>query len=62
MVDKLAISVAEAAALLGVSRPTMYALTRRDDFPAFHVADRRLLISVEGLRRWVDEQSGERVG
>ncbi len=56
--DKLAISFAEAAALLGVSRPTMYALSRRDGFPVFSVGSRRL-ISVEGLRRWVAEQTGE---
>ncbi len=61
MVDKLAYSAAEVAALLGVSRPTVYALARRDNFPSFHVGDRRLLISAEGLRRWVAEQAGEAV-
>ena len=33
--DKLALSVTEAAALLGVSRPTVYTLIHRADFPAF---------------------------
>ncbi len=55
--EPLAISFAKAAALLGISRPTMYALARRDGFPVFSVGSRRL-ISVEGLRRWVAAQAG----
>lgn len=55
--EKMAVSVTEAAALLGVSRPTVYQLMRRADFPAFRVGA-RCLISREGLARWVDEQAG----
>ncbi len=58
MADRLTLSVAEAAQVLGVSRPTVYALIRRGNFPVFSVGSRRL-ISVEGLRRWVAEQAGE---
>ncbi len=54
--DKLALSVAEAAALLGVSRPTMYSLIRRADFPSFKVGS-RTLIPREGLARWVESQA-----
>lgn len=60
-VQKLALSVPEAAKLLSVSKPTMYALIHRDDFPSFSVGGRRL-ISVEGLRRWVAERAGGAVG
>lgn len=47
--DKLAVSPAECAQLLGVSRPKVYDLIHRSDFPAFKLGT-RTLISVEGLR------------
>lgn len=55
--EKLALSISETAALLGVSRPTVYRLIHRADFPAFHIAS-RTMISREGLARWVMEQAG----
>lgn len=55
-VDPVAISVNEAAQLLGVSKPTVYQLIRRADFPAFKVGA-RTLVSLEGLRCWVDKQT-----
>ena len=55
--EKLAISVSEAAAMLGVSRPTVYELIHRSDFPSFHIG-RRTLISRERLAEWVKNQSG----
>jgi len=54
--DKLALSVTEAAELLGVSRPTVYTLIHRADFPAFKLGS-RTLISRAGLAKWVEEQS-----
>lgn len=56
MADKLAYSTAEAAEVLGVSRPTVYTLMRRTGFPAFKVGS-RTLISAEGLRAWVQAQA-----
>ena len=56
-IDPLAVSTAEAARLLGVSRPTIYQLINRADFPAFKVGS-RTLISVAGLERWVKAQAG----
>lgn len=59
MVDKLeplAISAAEAARLLGVSRPTVYQYIGRADFPSFKLGN-RTLVSVEGLREWVKQQA-----
>lgn len=53
--EKMALSVMEAAQLLGVSKPTMYTLTRRDDFPAFMVGN-RVLISRTGLVAWIQAQ------
>lgn len=59
MMDKLeplAVSAAEAARLLGVSRPTIYTLLNRTDFPSFRVGN-RVLVSVAGLRDWIDRQA-----
>lgn len=55
MADKLeplAVSAAEAARLLGVSRPVVYKYIGRADFPAFKLGN-RTLIYVDGLREWV---------
>ena len=35
--DKLTLSISETAAALGVSRPTVYNLIRREGFPAFRI-------------------------
>lgn len=56
-IEPMAVSAAEAAKLLGVSRPKVYELLNRDDFPAFKLGS-RTLISVDGLRRWVAKQAG----
>lgn len=63
MMDKLAYSPAETAEALGVSRPTVYTLLKRQDFPSFKL-ETRTLVSVEGLRAWVQAQAerGEAVG
>lgn len=54
--EPLSVSVSEAARLLGVSRPTMYTLIDRPDFPAFRIGC-RTLVSVDGLREWVKTQA-----
>lgn len=61
MADKLsplAVSAAEAARLLGISRPTLYQLLNREDFPSFRVGN-RVLVSVAGLQEWIDRQTKE---
>lgn len=50
--NQLTVSVDEAAALLGVSRPTVYQLIRTPGFPSFRVGSRRL-ISRAGLAEWI---------
>lgn len=54
--DKLAYSITEAAQVLGVSRPTVYALIKQPGFPVFQIGGRKL-VSVEGLRDWVRNQA-----
>lgn len=56
VLEPLAVSAAEAARLLGVSRPTIYQYIGRDDFPSFKLGS-RVLISVSGLQAWVDRQA-----
>ena len=53
--DKLAYSITEAAQVLGVSRPTVYALIKQPGFPVFQIGGRKL-VSVEGLRDWIRSQ------
>ncbi len=54
----LAYTADEAAeALGGISRPTLYALLRRDDFPSFRLG-RRWLVSAAGLEAWIAQEAG----
>ena len=54
--EKLALSVTETAAILGVSKPTVYDLIHRDDFPSFKIGN-RVLVSRTRLAEWVEAQA-----
>lgn len=56
--EPLAVSAAEAARLLGVSKPTVYRYIHQVDFPAFRLGG-RTLISVDGLKDWVRRQASQ---
>ncbi len=57
-IEKIALDVSEAAALLGISKPTMYQIMNRSDFRAdFYIGTRRK-VSREGLIEWVQAQAG----
>lgn len=58
--DRLTVSVTEAAQMLGISRPTLYKLIRTENFPVLRVGA-RTLISRAGLERWVKEQTEAKV-
>lgn len=58
---KLTLSIQEVANVLGVSRPTVYKLAQMSDFPAFHLRG-RVVISADGLERWVEVMSRKGVG
>ena len=53
---KLTLSISETAEVLGVSRPVVYQLTHRADFPAFKIGS-RTVVSVSKLREWVERQA-----
>lgn len=56
-IEKLTLSVDEAAALLGISKPTCYQLVRRADFPAFKIGN-RTLVNRRLLEQWIDREAG----
>ena len=57
MNTKLTLTVEELAQQLNVSRTTAYNLARRKDFyPAIRIGH-RLVVSVQALCRWLDEQT-----
>lgn len=51
-VERLTMSVAEAAVELGVSTKKMYDVVHRRDFPTVKIGT-RIRVSREGLREWV---------
>lgn len=57
MSEKLTVSVDEMASMLGISRPVAYELTKREGFPAVRVSERRIIVPVEALKRWLNEQA-----
>ena len=59
--EPMAISVPEAAQLLGVTPPTLNRFVHRDDFPSFRPGG-RVLVSVDGLKEWVRNQADKTSG
>lgn len=57
MADKLAFNVSEAARSLGVSRPTMYRLLDRPDFPKVRVGN-RVIIPCRLFEEWLEREAG----
>lgn len=55
VMEPIAVSIQNAARLLGISDRTVYDMTNMEGFPAFKIGN-RTLISVEGLREWVRER------
>ena len=55
--NRLAVSVAEAAQMLGVSRPTMYQILNREDFKGGFRVGAKWLISVQALQDWIERQT-----
>ncbi len=53
----LLLNVPESARVLGISRAGGYALARAEGFPATITIGRRVLISRDGLRAWIERQA-----
>lgn len=57
--NKMAISVAEFATLLSISRPKAYEIIRRSDFNAVFKLGKRTLISVPRALEWIEAQASK---
>ncbi len=55
--DKMTVSVEEMASMLGISRSVAYQLTHEQGFPAIRVSERRLIIPIKSLERWLEERA-----
>ena len=53
--ERLAVKPAEAARMLDISRPTLYAWMNRQDFPVVRIGG-CVRIPVDDLREWVKAQ------
>ena len=56
--NRIAVSVTEAARLLGLSRPTMYRVMKSHGFPFYKIGN-RTLIDLQGLKEWSRRQAGD---
>ena len=54
--EKMTLTVAEAAQALQLSKPTVYALCQRPDFPAVRVG-KKVLIPIDRLQEWLRSES-----
>ena len=54
--EKLAISVVEAAKLTSLSKSTVYSLVEQGIIPAVRVGEKRIIIPVKFLQLWLEQQ------
>lgn len=60
--EKIALSVKDAAALIGVSKSKMYEIMRREDADFALRLGGRILISRPRLESWIDRMAEEQIG
>ena len=58
-IARYCVDVPEMGKLLGISRASAYELANTDGFPIVRVG-KRMLIPTDALKRWVDEQAGQK--
>ena len=56
--EKLTLNVSELSQVLGIGMNAAYRLCLQDGFPAVKIGDRRWIISIEGLKVWLEKQAG----
>ena len=57
MIDRIALSVAEAATLIGISKTKMYEIINREDCDFSFLLGGRRLVSKSKLEAWIDRQT-----
>ena len=55
MKDKMLLSISEVAAVLGISRPSIYRLIHTANFPIIRLGG-RVLVPMRQLQEWLDAQ------
>ena len=55
-IDRLAVSIPEAAEAIGVCRAQGYKMVAEGELPSIHVGRRRL-VPIEGLRQYVEKRT-----
>lgn len=55
--NKMTVSVEEMASMLGISRSVAYQLIKEKDFPSIRVGERRVIIPIKSLERWLEERA-----
>ena len=58
--EKKTLTTYEAAAVLGVSRPTLFKLIQTEGFPAIRIG-RAIRVPAEALDRWMEDHVGKKV-
>lgn len=53
--QKLTYTVAEMAKVVGISRSIAYTLVEQEGFPAIRVSEKRIVIPVEALNKWLSD-------
>lgn len=53
----LTLKVEQVAEVLGVSRKVAYNLTKRRDFPAVRIGEKRLCVPRDRFLRWLNENA-----
>jgi len=59
MDERLTISVPEAAVRLGIGTTRAWEMARRGELPGAFRLGRSVRVSVEALRRWIEEQAAK---
>ena len=55
--EKLAVSVTEAAKLISVSKSTAYSLVEQNIIPCVRIGEKRIIVPVKALQLWLERQS-----
>lgn len=55
---KVALSLTECAAMMGIGRSKMHELARSEGFPALRIG-RRILVPVDALKVWLNTHVGD---
>lgn len=56
MSDRLAVTISEAARLVGVSRPTIYAWSKLEGFPIVRIGS-TVRIPISAFERWLEAEA-----